>query len=256
MTYARQPSEHNLKARIRWALGWLACVLMIGLALVMTWPKGALSTDVLELLPKAEGDAQTAALTDAAVGSVANRVVWAVSGSDAAANALMEGLKREQLVTTIEGHLTPEEQAAWLTDMRRSVLGALPQSVVTDLTEQKGKKQLRQIMAQLYSPVGGVTGEEWIHDPFLLTRTVMTAGTGSSINVKAGWLTAEDASGTVWRLMTGIVPESAHSGAGLTAWIEKEKALRQTIKATYGSEIVGQGVLFIATMRQAKRNAM
>ena len=131
MTYARQPSEHNLKARIRWALGWLACVLMIGLALVMTWPKGALSTDVLELLPKAEDDAQTAALTDAAVGSVANRVVWAVSGSDAAANALMEGLKREQLVTTIEGHLTPEEQAAWLTDMRRSVLGALPQSVFT-----------------------------------------------------------------------------------------------------------------------------
>ena len=256
MTYARQPSEHNLKARIRWALGWLACVLMIGLALVMTWPKGALSTDVLELLPKAEGDAQTAALTDAAVGSVANRVVWAVSGSDAAANALMEGLKREQLVTTIEGHLTPEEQAAWLTDMRRSVLGALPQSVVTDLTEQKGKKQLRQIMAQLYSPVGGVTGEEWIHDPFLLTRTVMTAGTGSSINVKAGWLTAEDASGTVWRLMTGIVPESAHSGAGLTAWIEKEKALRQTIKATYGSEIVGQGVLFYShhAASQAERD--
>lgn len=245
-----------INARVLSALGWLACVLMLGLALLVSWPKGALSTDVLELLPEVEGDAQTVMLTDAAVGSVANRVVWAVSGSEAAANAMMAGLTSAGLVTTIEGHFTPDDQAAWLKDVRQSVLGSLPETVISDLTEEKGKHQLRQIMAQLYSPVGGVTGEEWANDPFLLTRSVMTAGVGTAIGMKGGWLTAQDQAGTTWHLMTGVIPEDAKSGAGLNAWIAKEKALRASIAEKFDAKIVGQGVVFYShhAASQAERD--
>lgn len=245
------------------ALAWAACVLLMAVMTVVFWPKGALSTDVLELLPEAGADTRTRMIATAAVEASSDRVVWAVrsrSGEDEAgkkaAEALFDALKASGSVLELTGRMPPEEQRAWLADQRRAVVGLLSDNVVEDLTEKEGRGQKRFILSQLYSPVGGVTADEWTADPFLLTRTAVFSPADGRLALKDGWLSAKDEKGHTWRLMTGRVPPSATNGAGLEQWTEREAAMRAEVARTHDAVIVGQGVVWYSrhAAAQAERD--
>lgn len=98
--------------------------------------------------------------------------------------------------------------------MRRDVLGLLDEKTVSGLLGDKAKGHLRWMLGQLYSPVAGVTGDEWRADPWLLLRSVMMSQGRGMPTLDDGWITAKDSEGRSWRLLTGRVPESALSGDG------------------------------------------
>ena len=60
------------------ALVWAACILLILALTVIGFPKGALSTDILDLLPSSSADVRTGELAQAATRGIADRVIWAV----------------------------------------------------------------------------------------------------------------------------------------------------------------------------------
>ncbi len=242
------------------ALVWAACILVILAGTVLCFPKGALSTDILELLPTSSADVRTGELAQAAARGVADRVIWAVREDPAhpgAAEALAGQLKTRGLVTTLSGRMTDEDRRAWLSAMRRDVVGLLDEKTVSRLLENDAKGHIRWMLAQLYSPVAGVTGEEWRADPWLLLRSVMTAQGRGMPTLDDGWITARDQEGRLWRLLTGSVPEDALSGDGLKHWIAAEAALRaEVLEGRPGAAVAGQGVLYYShhAASQAERD--
>lgn len=242
------------------AIVWGAFVLLILAATVIGFPKGALSTDILELLPTSSADVRTGELARAAARGVADRVIWAVREDPArpgAAEALAGQLKARGLVTTLSGRMTDEDRRAWLTAMRRDVVGLLDDKTVSRLLENDAKAHIRWMLAQLYSPVAGVTGEEWRADPWLLLRSVMTAQGRGMPTLDEGWIKARDQEGRPWRLLTGRVPENALSGDGLKRWIAAEATLRaEVLEAHPGAAVAGQGVLYYShhAASQAERD--
>lgn len=242
------------------AMAWAACVLLILIGTVAGFPKGALSTDILDLLPSSSADVRTGELARAAASGVADRVIWAVADDPShpgASEALVSGLRERGLVESLSGRMTDEDQKAWLLAMRRDAAGLLDDKTVRNITEKGAKDHLRWMLTQLYSPVAGVTGDEWKADPWLLLRSVMTGRTQNMPALTDGWITARDADGRVWRLLTGRVPESALSGDGLKSWISAEHALRSEVLAAHpGARIAGQGVVYYShhAASQAERD--
>ncbi len=227
----------------RLAIAWLICVALIAAATWMGFPQGALSTDVLKLLPSTSTSQRADELAEAAVSKVADRVVWATSSTDAAA-ALESGLRRNGLTIDLTGRMTPEDRQAWLTELRSSVLGMLDDKTQQDITQNGAKVQQRRLLTQLYSPVGAVSNEEWTSDPFLLMRSLLSSPAAQGMNLTDGWVTAKDDARRDWYVLVGQVPAEALTGDGLKKWIAAEKALRQEVKRKYDAQVVGQGVVY------------
>ena len=214
------------------ALVWAACILLILASTVIGFPKGALSTDILDLLPSSSADVRTGELAQAATRGIADRVIWAVredASNPGAADELVRSLWKRELVTSLSGRMDEADRRIWLEAMRRDVLGLLDEKTVSGLLEERAKGHLRWMLGQLYSPVAGVTGDEWRADPWLLLRSVMMSQGRGMPTLDDGWITAKDSEGRSWRLLTGRVPASALSGDGLKAWIAAEADIRRAV---------------------------
>ena len=230
------------------ALVWAACILLILALTVIGFPKGALSTDILDLLPSSSADVRTGELAQAATRGIADRVIWAVredASNPGAADEFVRSLWERELVTSLSGRMDEADRRIWLEAMRRDVLGLLDEKTVSGLLGDKAKGHLRWMLGQLYSPVAGVTGDEWRADPWLLLRSVMMSQGRGMPTLDDGWITAKDSDGRSWRLLTGRVPVSALSGDGLKAWIAAEADIRRAVLSERpDAAIAGQGVLY------------
>ena len=242
------------------ALVWAACILLILALTVIGFPKGALSTDILDLLPSSSADVRTGELAQAATRGIADRVIWAVredASNPGAADEFVRSLWERELVTSLSGRMDEADRRIWLEAMRRDVLGLLDEKTVSGLLGDKAKGHLRWMLGQLYSPVAGVTGDEWRADPWLLLRSVMMSQGRGMPTLDDGWITAKDSEGRSWRLLTGRVPESALSGDGLKAWIAAEADIRRAVLSERpDAAIAGQGVLYYShhAASQAERD--
>lgn len=242
------------------ALVWAACILLILALTVIGFPKGALSTDILDLLPSSSADVRTGELAQAATRGIADRVIWAVredASNPGAADEFVRSLWERELVTSLSGRMDEADRRIWLEAMRRDVLGLLDEKTVSGLLGDKAKGHLRWMLGQLYSPVAGVTGDEWRADPWLLLRSVMMSQGRGMPTLDDGWITAKDSDGRSWRLLTGRVPVSALSGDGLKAWIAAEADIRRAVLSERpDAAIAGQGVLYYShhAASQAERD--
>lgn len=242
------------------ALVWAACILLILALTVIGFPKGALSTDILDLLPSSSADVRTGELAQAATRGIADRVIWAVredASNPGVADEFVRSLWERELVTSLSGRMDEADRRIWLEAMRRDVLGLLDEKTVSGLLGDKAKGHLRWMLGQLYSPVAGVTGDEWRADPWLLLRSVMMSQGRGMPTLDDGWITAKDSEGRSWRLLTGRVPESALSGDGLKAWIAAEADIRRAVLSERpDAAIAGQGVLYYShhAASQAERD--
>ena len=109
------------------ALVWAACILLILALTVIGFPKGALSTDILDLLPSSSADVRTGELAQAATRGIADRVIWAVredASNPGAADEFVRSLWERELVTSLSGRMDEADRRIWLEAMRRD-----PQSV-------------------------------------------------------------------------------------------------------------------------------
>ena len=232
------------------ALVWAACILLILALTVIGFPKGALSTDILDLLPSSSADVRTGELAQAATRGIADRVIWAVredASNPGAADEFVRSLweRRAPFLRRFRAAWTKRTSGVWLEAMRRVRTRPARREDRLGTSRGQGKGSPEVDAGQLYSPVAGVTGDEWRADPWLLLRSVMMSQGRGMPTLDDGWITAKDSDGRSWRLLTGRVPVSALSGDGLKAWIAAEADIRRAVLSERpDAAIAGQGVLY------------
>lgn len=110
------------------ALVWAACILLILALTVIGFPKGALSTDILDLLPSSSADVRTGELAQAATRGIADRVIWAVredASNPGAADEFVRSLWERELVTSLSGRMDEADRRIWLILLQREKMDSL-----------------------------------------------------------------------------------------------------------------------------------
>ena len=233
----------------------LMALLLMGVTLPFLFRQGEINTSILALLPGATDRAVPAALQEQMMEQLDQRLVWLVRAPDEAGDnsvdavtAWADALSRQPLLKQISGRL-PDAGEDWLPFIQRH-MPALLDTQTLERLESGAERYARWVMAQLYSPVAGVSGSELRQDPLLLMRSLQSGSLASSsrFELHAGWPTVKDDNDRRWYIIQAELDSSAYA-------IRETRELRTFLTEAEqqwhehwpGGEILSQGTLYYSS---------
>ncbi|MCD8339011.1 MAG: MMPL family transporter [Burkholderiales bacterium] len=200
-------------------------------------PKADISSDVYDLIP---ASGTLGEVEDHYIAQLNRTVLVAIRGSQKDIRSFENKIDGLPGIESIISNVDLESQNF------EELLVKYPYSLISEETRKllhKPASYARWILAQLYSPVGGVSEKELEADPLLLTRQFFITHP-SKLKTKDGYLTSTDLNGQDWKLLFITLKPSLSS--------EETIALANTltsIQRSYnvpkeGKEVVFQGALF------------
>ncbi|MDR0535656.1 MAG: hypothetical protein LBG65_04815 [Puniceicoccales bacterium] len=230
---------------------WLAILVGIGLFLHCKLPNAAVETNILALLPDGGDDALPPELAEEVAGRLNRQMLWLVSDSNNGdclpAEWWISELQKIPEIALVEGPVDAAAQSRWAEfffKFRAQILTAKTRSQLAQNPENWGQ----WVVAQLYSPFAGVTSRELQRDPALLARAHQFAlqhDSTAPVTFAQNWLTAQDASGKKWRLVSGELKNSSFDIAHSHALVEKLSTLESELRRRWpDSAVLQRGALF------------
>lgn len=246
----------------RWAWAWLLVCLLLASGLGALLPQAKVSSSVLALLPAQSMGDIPPALNQGFIQRLDRQLVWMVSPAHeegpAAAQAWLERLQVLPMLNKVVGPMAAEQQQQWGEYFYQHRNGLLDSQTRARL-QDGGEAQANWILAQLYSAFAGVSATEINNDPLMLVRgaQLALAKNTNSLQMKDGWLMAEDAAGRSWYFIHGELKGDSYSmqqAQQAVATLAANKA--DFSRAFPDAEIMSRGTLFYSdyASQQAKRD--
>lgn len=252
------PGEPLQRRWRRLALGWALLCALLTLLLLGMLPSARLSSSVLALLPQQERSGIDPVWQQELMSRLDRQLVWLVSLPASEAEERVEGEKAEG-----------EQAALWW----YQALGKLPglQAVQGPLPEleqewgryfhdyryqqlsEAGRSRLAQgasgwsqwVLGQIYSPLAGVSPQEWQQDPLLLTRSAVQGGQSGPLRLQQGWLVSRDKAGRHWYLLRAELTGSAFDLQRSPALVAELARLSRELEDHFpGAQLLRRGTLY------------
>lgn len=193
---------------------YLLVMTLSGLLFAWQWPQARIDASVLSMLPGHSVKALPQELEDGLLERLDRQVILVLGGPEVKssdAQDLTQKLEASGLFALVQGQLSSE--------LMRSYGRTLYQhrtAFVTSELKQALAEGTRgaQVLAQLFSPFAGVSAQEIINDPLLVVRDFqmkMLGSTGSKLQLKDGWLIAQDENGVSFYFIRAELKSAAFS---------------------------------------------
>lgn len=251
---------HRNRRRI--ALLWGAiCLLMLGLLLTQL-PRSRINSSVLAMLPQQTLGAIPPELNDGFVQRLDRQLVWLVSPGQQAdpqvARAWLSLLQKSHVLADVKGPMDAASQQAWGAFFWQHRNGLIDDATRARL-QNGGAAQAQWVLSQLYSAFSGVSGQELQNDPLMLMRgsQLAMAKNGQHLQLKDGWLVAQDKQGNSWYLIHGELAGSSFDMQQTHRLVTTLAALEGELKARYPqAQLLSRGTVFYSdyASQQAKRD--
>lgn len=242
-------SQDTWLPRPWWGLCWMAVVLGVLAAVLLTWRTDRLQTDVMSLLPAERTSAMASRdEVDHFNQLIAEQVVWVIKAPIGAVKDFYQQLDASGHFMQLRGPMPDEEQTAWGKDAMALRLALSNPDLLARLSTPEGEARwVRQTLGQLFSPMAAPGLDELQTDPFLLMRTSrLQKGGLFPITLAEGWLAVPDAKmGEKWFLISGLLKPEIATGRGAADWVASiEKAESALLSDTTGAQLYHQGSVF------------
>ncbi|WP_424409637.1 MMPL family transporter [Pasteurella sp. PK-2025] len=181
---------HNNALRV--AL-WLAVIMIASLWLIVLLPKLKIENNLTALL---QGQSEVPPHIERQLAHQLNRSILWLVGSETlekamqGATQLQQHLQQIPQLEAIEGQKLAQQQAwqHYFFTHRSQLLSAKLQQQL-----QQPEQYFQSILAQLYSPMSGISTKELQHDPLLLTRNTLLQTKRTPLQWQDGWLYVQSA---------------------------------------------------------------
>lgn len=211
---------------------WLACCIVLALALALLLPRSPLNSSVLALLPQQTLGAAPAELQQSFMQRLDRQLVWLVSADGdngrQAAEWWQAQLQALPELNAVEGTLDETRQAEW-----GRFAWSHRNGLIDDATRDRLRSQTQAdwILAQLFSAFAGVSSKELQGDPLMLTRGSQLAlqQNADRMVLRDGWLTVEGSQGRRWYFLHGELATNAFSIKQSHALVKRLHALEQQL---------------------------
>ncbi len=238
-------------------LGLYLLVMLTSIGLLLwQWPQARFDASVLSMLPNHSVKALPPALEDGLLERLDRQVILVLGGPEiksSDAQSLTQKLENSGLFALVQGKLSAE----FMRDYGRELYQHRNALVTSELKQALAEgTRGAQVLAQLFSPFAGVSSQEIIHDPLLVVRDFqmqMLGSTGSKLQLKDGWLIAQDESMVTFYFIRAELKNAAFSLADNTQIV----TLIETLAQDYGQQgltLLSRGTVFYshAAAEQAK----
>lgn len=186
---------------------WLGIMLIASLWLFALFPQLKIENNLTALL---QGQSDVPPHIERQLSHQLNRSIMWLVGSETLENAmqgatqLQQHLQQIPQLKAIEGK-KPEQQQAWqqyfFTHRSQLISSALQQQL------QQPEHYFQSILAQLYSPMSGISTKELQQDPLLLTRNTLLQTKRTPLQWQDGWLYVQSAGKYYVLLQAKLKPE-------------------------------------------------
>ena len=239
----------------RLLLYFIVVLSSIGL-LLWQWPQARFDASVLSMLPSHSVKALPQELEDGLLERLDRQVILVLGGKSvtaAHASALVKELEASGYFALVQGQLSPKFMQAYgdaLYQHRAALVTTELKQSLVDGT------RVAQVLAQIFSPFAGVSSQEIIHDPFLVIRDFqmkMLGNSGSKLQLKDGWLVAQDAQQVTYYFIRAELKNAAFSLSDNAQIVQLIQELEQGASAQ-GLTLLSRGTVFYshAAAEQAK----
>jgi predicted exporter len=229
----------------------LSCGLLVSFFMQSNSP---IETNILKLLPENRQDPIAQKAFNQVTDNLSDKVIFLIeqphkstNGTNMidAADAFVIKLSTLPLFKQVTGTISNKDQQSW-GDLYYPARAQLLTAEQQHRLNHQPKKQVEQVIKQVYNPFAGITASELSGDPFLLFRDFMTQlnSNNSNIQLKDGYLTAEYEK----RHYLIITATLAHSPYQLSSQqqLSQLETIESDIKNEYDVEILHTGVIFYA----------
>lgn len=246
-------SDAPLQKRL--LLYFIVVLSSIGL-LLWQWPQARFDASVLSMLPSHSVKALPQELEDGLLERLDRQVILVLGGKSvtaAHASALVKELEASGYFALVQGQLSPKFMQAYgdaLYQHRAALVTTELKQSLVDGT------RVAQVLAQIFSPFAGVSSQEIIHDPLLVIRDFqmkMLGNSGSKLQLKDGWLVAQDAQQVTYYFIRAELKNAAFSLSDNAQIVQLIQELEQGASAQ-GLTLLSRGTVFYshAAAEQAK----
>ncbi|MGC6404968.1 MMPL family transporter [Bisgaard Taxon 45] len=186
---------------------WLAVIMIASLWLIVLLPKLKIENNLTALL---QGQSEVPTHIERQLAHQLNRSILWLVGSETLEKAmqgaaqLQQHLQQIPQLEAIEGQKRDQQQAwqHYFFTHRSQLLSAKLQQQL-----QQPEQYFQSILAQLYSPMSGISTKELQHDPLLLTRNTLLQTKRTPLQWQEGWLYVQSAGKYYVLLQAKLKPE-------------------------------------------------
>ena len=246
-------SDAPLQKRL--LLYFIVVLSSIGL-LLWQWPQARFDASVLSMLPSHSVKALPQELEDGLLERLDRQVILVLGGTSvtaAHATALVKELEASGYFALVQGQLSPKFMQAYGNALYQHRAALVTTELKQSLVDGT---RVAQVLAQIFSPFAGVSSQEIIHDPLLVIRDFqmkMLGNSGSKLQLKDGWLIAQDAQQVTYYFIRAELKNAAFSLSDNAQIVQLIQELAQGASAQ-GLTLLSRGTVFYshAAAEQAK----
>ena len=232
-------------------------VVLLSLGLLLwQWPQARFDASVLSMLPSHSVKALPQELEDGLLDRLDRQVILVLGGKSVTpehAASLEHELKASGYFAVVQGRLSSKFIQSYGNALYEHRAALVTDDLRQSLTEGT---RVAQVLAQIFSPFAGVSAQEIINDPLLVIRDFqmhMIGSAGRKLQLKDGWLIAQDAQQVTYYFIRAELQNAAFSLEGNAQIVQLIQELEQGYSAQ-GLTLLSRGTIFYshAAAEQAK----
>lgn len=227
---------------------WLIIIICLLLATCYLIPNSKLNSSVLSLLPKEQSKSLPAELINSFQDRLDKQLIWLIKPSDP--NNIepvmwwFKKIQQKTFIHQVNGLFDTNFQQDWAKFAYQYRYQLADEKTIERI---KSLQYFSWIQSQLYSPFSGVSANEIIHDPLLLTRSsqLNQLANTSNLMIKNNWLSITDKQGNIWYMIYAELNGSSFNMNQSYQIVTELKQLADELKTNWPeTRILKRGVIF------------